>query len=350
MPFQLYAPGTRKGNKCYIARVYIADGSAGGRRVEASTGTTNNAAARRYAKDIERRLLAEEAPRPGDKVSFAEAARLYAAARSLELDNPKAYPWNDRRRGEVAAIARLVAVLGKRPIGEMTHADLVKAANELYGGRAAATKNREALRPAAAILHYAAYNGLCAWLKVKLFDEPGGKTRAVSVEIAGTLVAAAPAGPKRLLLVWLFRQGTRISDTLAVSWEDNLDLRRQTVRLRIGKADEWAEFALHPELLELLAAIPEAARRGRLFPWRTKSGVYRWLKPLAKGLGVGFTPHMARHSVGTWLNEGGAGLKTIMAALYHRDAKSSIRYQTADIEIVRAATAGFAPITVRKVS
>jgi integrase len=49
-------------------------------------------------------------------------------------------------------------------------------------------------------------------------------------------------------------------------------------------------------------------------------------------------PHMARHSLGTWLNASGAGLKTIMAALGHKDAKSSIRYQAADIEVVRAAS------------
>ena len=47
---------------------------------------------------------------------------------------------------------------------------------------------------------------------------------------------------------------------------------------------------------------------------------------------------MARHSLGTWLNASGAGLKTIMAALGHTDPKSSLRYQAADIETVRAAT------------
>jgi hypothetical protein len=50
-----------------------------------------------------------------------------------------------------------------------------------------------------------------------------------------------------------------------------------------------------------------------------------------------FTAHMARHSLGTWLNEDGAGLRTIMEALGHADVHSSIRYQSADVEIVRAA-------------
>ena len=73
-----------------------------------------------------------------------------------------------------------------------------------------------------------------------------------------------------------------------------------------------------------------------MFPWRQKTGVYKWLRPLRSELGLTFTPHMARHSVGTWLNAQGAGLRTIQATLRHADVKSSIRYQDADIEIVRA--------------
>jgi integrase len=195
------------------------------------------------------------------------------------------------------------------------------------------------MRLAAGVLHYAAENGMCAWLRVKLFKEARPKTRAVSRDIAGELVAAAPEGRHRLLLVWLFRMGTRITDTLRVNW-DGIDLQRQTVGLRIGKDDNWTELPLHPELIELLAAIPEAERDGRLWPnWTQKTAVYRWLRPLAAELEISFTPHMARHSLGTWLNESGAGLKTIMGALHHRDPKSSLRYQMADVEIIRAATA-----------
>jgi integrase len=60
---------------------------------------------------------------------------------------------------------------------------------------------------------------------------------------------------------------------------------------------------------------------------------------LAQQAGVYFTPHMGRHSVGTWLNEAGAGLKTIMQKLGHSDPKLSLRYQDADVEVVRAASA-----------
>lgn len=88
-------------------------------------------------------------------------------------------------------------------------------------------------------------------------------------------------------------------------------------------------------ILPLLANEPD--KTGAVFPWRTRSGVYKWLRPLCKRLGVKFTPHMARHYLGKELNRAGTGLKTIMGALDHSSATSPLRYQDADIEIVREA-------------
>lgn len=273
MPLTLFAPGARKGNRYWLVR-----GSYDGRRIELSTQTTDKMAARRFLRELERELATGQLPKPGEAVSFAEAAGLYAQFRGLDLVNPRAA--RGRARTDVVAIGRLIAALGKRPIGELRQADLVAAANRLYPERTAATRNREAMRPAAAILHYAARQGWCAWLRVELFREPRPRTRAVALDSAAALVAAAPAGPRRLMLVWLFRQGTRISDTLAVRW-DEIDLARQTVRLRIGKTDSWTELPLHPELVELLAAIPAAeragacGRAGRKRP-RSIAGCGRW--------------------------------------------------------------------------
>lgn len=57
-------------------------------------------------------------------------------------------------------------------------------------------------------------NRWCPWLRVQAFKQPKPKTRAASRGVASALLGAGPAGPKRLLLMWLFRIGTRISDTL----------------------------------------------------------------------------------------------------------------------------------------
>jgi len=77
MPIQLYAPGTRKGNKFWLARV-----SVNGRRAEVSSGTTDKAAAQRWAREFERKLALEDrTPRPGEAISFTYAAEKYLAYR-----------------------------------------------------------------------------------------------------------------------------------------------------------------------------------------------------------------------------------------------------------------------------
>lgn len=319
MPLRLIAPGTRKGNPFWIVR-----GTVGDRNIEVSAKTRDKAVARTFARDLERELLAGRVPRPGEALSFAAAADLYLA-------------WRDPEKADRQRISRLKIALGQRAVADIRQVDLVAAADLLQPGKTAASRNREVLRMAAAVLHYAAENGFCDWLRVKLFKEPAPATRAVSTDLAARLIAAAPAGPRRMLLLWLFHQGTRISQTLGLHWED-IDLPQQTFRLYDKKAQAWQVFPLHPEVFEELAAISDDNRGGRLWPWTQKTGVYRWLRPLARGLGVAFTPHMARHSLGTWLNQSGAGLRTIMGALGHKDAKSSIRYQAADVEMVRSAS------------
>ncbi|MFO1058498.1 MAG: tyrosine-type recombinase/integrase [Dongiaceae bacterium] len=261
-------------------------------------------------------------------MTFARAAGLYKT---------------DRNR-----IARLQAVLGKKLVSEIQHADLVDAADRLYPGRKNATKNRGAIKPAAAILHYAAKNRWCEWLRIERFAEDPVPTRASDDATARALLAALGeaeaaartphkrrlAAGKRLLVLWLFRHWNRVSDPLRPSWDD-IDLQRRTYRVLIGKTSTWREKPLDEEVWEVLANV--AAKEARLFPWRTRSGVYKWLRPLVCQFGLRFTPHMARHFGGKQLNRTGAGLKTIMGALDHADPQSSVRYQDADLEIVREA-------------
>lgn len=336
MPLKLIPPGKRKGNKFYLVR-----GQLNGRGYEISTQTTDRALAQECKAKLELAILRDSPPLPGQAVTFARAAELYCAWRDPHKD--------DRRR-----IGRISEALGGIQVADIRHADLVAAANRLFQGKLAATKNREVMRPAAAVLHYAANQGLCAWLRVALFKEPRPKTRAVDQEVAKILINSLPELPtfernrsaaylvrarikqqqKKLLLLWLFRQGPRISDALKIQ-VSQIDMKRRVVRVHIGKTDETIEQPLHDEVFEHLSKHRPAP--GRLFPWGARRAVYAWLKPYCQSLGIEFTPHMARHSLGKWLNEDGASLRQIMDTLHHADPKSSIRYQSTDLEVIRAA-------------
>ncbi len=315
MPLKLIAPGKRKGNRFYLVR-----GSVAGRRIEVSTETADKGAAERFAAELAVRLHAERQRGPdAETLTFMEAAQLY-----IDYRQPSKV---DRQR-----IAKVNGQIGARLVREIVHTDLVAAANFLYPGMTAATKNRHVMRPAASILHYAAENGFRDWLRVKLFKEPKPTTRAAGADVRKLLLANTK-GKKRLLILWLFKQGTRITDTLRIDWP-MIDLKAATVRLWISKTSEWRSFPLDEAVV---AALANENKDKPLWPWETRSGVYKWLRPLCKGLGAAFTPHMGRHSLGTDLNASGAGLKTIMGALGQDDPKSAARYATADLETVRAA-------------
>lgn len=314
MPVKLYPPGTRDN-----PRYWYAKGRVAGRHVEFSTEETDKDRAQIAAGEIVKRL-AEGGPAPKRRaVTFAYAADAYMAF--------KAPPKDDQRR-----IGKLVAALGAKKVRDIVHADLVTAADLLYPALKPSARNRNVITPASAILHYAAENGWCEWKRIKRFKEARPETRAIPKAAANLLIANAE-GKVRLLLIVLFGSGLRITDALQITWDD-IDLPAGTVRVRVGKTDRWRVFPLDPVVAAALANEP--TKEGRLFPWRTRWGAYKPLRALRKKIASRFTPHMARHSLGTWLNAAGAGLKTIMATLGHDDPKSSMRYQDADIEIVRA--------------
>lgn len=312
---KLIPPGKRKGNRFYIARGRIA-----GRQVEISTGTADKAAAERIASAA----LAELVKNPPAAAeiaggrTFRDAAQAYCAFRN---SGPR----------EIREVNRLIRQLGAMPLDDIRHADLVQAADALYPSHKQTSRNRLVIAPAAAILHYAAEQEWCAYRRFKRFKEPRAETRAVQITDARVLVEAA-SGHLRALLVFLFGQGMRVTDAIAVTWE-KIDLKAGTIEVRIGKTDQYRLKAIHPEAMAALAALPDdGGRAGKVFPYANRWAVYRALEPVLKAAGVAFTPHMARHSLGKWLNESGAGLRTIMDALDHADPKSSIRYQSTDVE------------------
>ncbi len=316
MSLRLYAPGTRKGNKTWLAR-----GSVGGRVYEIATGAGDEKSARRIAREFAARVAATP---NRDRLTFAEAARRYIAY--------KAPARNDKLR-----IDRLVEEIGGKRVRDIVAADLHDLAKRLYPVGAAATRNRNVLRPAVTILHHAASEGLCDWIRVRYFPEPRPRPRALTPDAAAALIAAAETPQQRLLLRWLFLQGTRISATLALDWLQ-LDLDRATVTLINNKgAGREETFALHPEVLADLRQVRE--RAGRVFAWSSRSSLRRWLPRIAAKAGVRFTPHMARHTLGTMMAANGETLRAIMGALGHSQASSSLIYQNGDVEMVRAAVA-----------
>jgi integrase len=321
MRLKLIAPGRRKGNRFWLLR-----GTIGGRRVETSTKATDRKDAKQFLADFVAAFASGRAPEPGSAVTFRKAAEHYIAEKKLA-------------KAEVRFLERLYPFIGDRLCHELRRADLISVADDLYPGGLAASKNRSVLTPASSVLHYAAEpeRGWCAWLKIARLEEVKPLPRSVAPSDAGKLLAHA-TGKERLLLTWLFRHGTRITQTLRVK-PDRVDLKAGTFDLLDTKSGQWLRLPLHDDVWELLANDEEFTRHQNpvLWPWQNRWQVYRALEPICAAAGIRFTPHQGRHSMASWLVDAGVDIKVVMEAGGWKDVRSVLVYAGQKVARVRAA-------------
>ena len=302
MPIKMYAPGTRKGNRFWVARVFI-----NGKRRESSTRETNEGRARRIAEGIERKL----ADGRGASKGIGALIESYIAARRPAKDDER-------------YLLNLKSYLGNRK--PITQADAEEAARLLYPGRSPATWNRQVFTPLSAVLrHY----GEPVVLKRPRVKPP--KHRAVSRAIRDTLINTA-SGDLKCLLTIMFYTGARISEAISLTWE-RVDLQRRILQLDVTKTGEHGWRAM-PEKL-FLELANRGSKDGRVLGWATRAGPRKALATLRKATGIAFTPHMARHTFATLLVDEGANLKDVMAAGGWRSLNSVNRYVADNVERVR---------------
>ena len=299
MGYSLYAPGKR-GRSWYL-RAYHR-----GQKHEVSTGKFDRADAEKFAIDFMAQLARDHiAPEAQLTTDFPTALAGYQA-----FAQPRAV--------DASLFKRLARYFGETPIDRIDHKAMVEAAHKLYPGRSNATKNRNVIVPMAAILHYA--GDLHRFPLFKVSER--SQREPANPDDVGRLMRALK-GHKRLVIAVLFETGLRITDAL------NLRARpgEGTPRIAsIDKTDERILLALSPELQAEIAASPRY--RGEfIFPWRTRSGVYKWLWPLRRKLKIEWYPHMSRHALATDLR---AGRIPDRAAADHggwKSVKSLHRYQ-----------------------
>lgn len=331
MSYKLYPPGTRRRRNASFNTTYVARGTIAGERFEVVTGQTSREAAAAWADKFVVELRGSaSAP---EVVSFAYAAAAYKA-------------YKQPRAQDEANIDRLAAYFRHKELGKIVGATLITAAHDLLPGRSNATKNRDVITPASAILHYAAEQKWCddarhrrLWVSRKSNRRPAAEDTVAKLianaDLSGTYkpqhnaYLKVPrqdrwAPHKRFLLAMLYETGLRISDLLELG-DEVLDLRRRQMTAGSAKNDDAAWIGLSRALVKLARETPRMSD-GRLFPWRTRSGVYKWLRPLVRKLGLTYTPHLSRHAMATDLRKSGMSRKDVANRGIWRDERSVDRY------------------------
>jgi integrase len=275
-------------------------GTVGGRRVRESSGTDNAKLAEEVRSARETKLLRDEhlgAPEP--KHSFAKAVRSY-------MDN--AGPHADATAHRVNRLLQHFGPAATCDDIDQARLDVACAAI-LRPNPAPATRLREIITPARAVLQHAAKRG---WCTARPFDtgkaSPARTEWLTPAEAAELVDAAAPH--LRPLLVFLLATGARLGEALSLDWRE-VDLPHARAILRETKNGKDRIVDLCPRAVAAIAALQ--ARAGRVFltmrgdayaekqvqgGGQIKTG---WRSALRRsGIDREVSPHSLRHTWASW--------------------------------------------------
>lgn len=294
-------------------------GTIGGRRIRESTGTDSRKIAerKRAAREIEIERNAIHGA-PAAALSFAAAVQAY-----LE-DQP-------RTSGTERRVDRLVLHFGRgATCKDVTQAALEEAAKTLLrSGHSPATRLREIVAPARAVLIFAADRDWCPAPRLKVKVKQVSRTEWLTPHQVDTLAAVAKPHLRPLIL-FLAGTGARMSEALRLDWMD-VDLTHGRAVLRETKNGSDRPVILPPQVIAALAAIKGRDRQvfrddqGHAYrdargsgaggqvrrAWATaclKAGLPGQLRKVARSDRASLvkqfhplhTPHSLRHTWATW--------------------------------------------------
>lgn len=303
VPYRLIPPGRRS---CWYIR-----GTFGGCRHDCSTGQTDQEAATIWAANYYAGVISNPLPKPGQTVTFDRATEAFIA-------------WKRPNRSEEKLLRTVASWFNKKPLAEVMHAHAVEAANALKPRATGPTRNRKIIVPIAAVMHYAAKQGWVEYRRFEKFRESRRSPRAPASDAAVAALMAETTGYKQAILAVLYETGLRVTDAINIEWAA-VNLPAGRLLARAGKTDDRVAIPLSAALVAMLANLPKSPRY--VFPWRTRRGVYAWLKPLCERLGVTYTPHQSRHALATAALEAGIPDREAADLGAWSDTRSLHRYQ-----------------------
>lgn len=227
--------------------------------------------------------------------------------------------------GERRYLAPLLKHFKGRRVGGIKPGEVREAALKLYPTASAATRNRQAIVPARAVINHAHSMGWCQPIRVELFEvRKSRKNRPVDRAWMDAFMARADAdGLPHLSACVLFmhQTGARVSEAVRLMGE-HVDLGRRVAVLERTKTDEWSVRHLTSELVLRMAAL--GVEEGEpVFRYTDRCAVTRRMKEVCKRAEIEpRSSHAAgRHSFGTNAMEAGAHVKAAMEAGGWKSAK-----------------------------
>ena len=229
--------------------------------------------------------------------------------------------------GEARYLAPIVAHLGDRPIRAIYPYDLREMAERLYPTASGATRNRQALTPARAVMLHAYDRGWCDLIRIKSFkvDRPKRKRPASQIWLHSFCRQAERDGLPHLagLVLFMATTGARISEAIALRWSE-VDLTGRTALLIKTKTGTNSTRYLTDDVAERLRGLQAGrGRQDRVFRYSSRFSVSERLKAVCRRADIPYkSPHLCgRHTFATTAIELGVDIGTAMAAGEWRSSK-----------------------------
>jgi integrase len=272
MPLTLYKRG----------KIWHYRGTVAGRLIRRSTRTANKATAQRIASERENREWKGRFDGPGAVLTFAQAAMMYRQAQKA-----------------TRFLNRVEDYWGDTPVLQITGGAIRSAAIKVYPNASGATRNRQFVVPAQAIINHASSLGQCPPVKVERFPVPKkAKDYATWEWIEAFMAAANPH--LGALACFMFLTGARISEALSVRWEDvNFQARRVLIRQTKLSGEERHAHLPQP----LVVAIANIERKGdTVFRYSSRDTAKpQWRKAIKRAGIKQLSFHACRHGFATGL-------------------------------------------------
>lgn len=277
MPVKIFR---RPGSKIYSYR-----GTTTAGRFRGSTGTTDKARAAEIAAEKETEQWEGHLHGPEAVLTFAKAALLYTAAGK-----------------ETRFLLKVAGYFKDTLVKGIKSGTIKQMAIDLYPNCTAATRNRQGIVPAQAVINHCAELGKCSLIRVRRFKEEKKIKKPVTLPWLDTFCAHAEPHIAALA-VFMFATGCRISEAQRLEWKD-IDFPSRNVLIRKTKAKKQRQPHMPQRLLVALANLPRDAkgpfsRPSRTLRWQWDRAIERTIEAVP-----GFTRltfHSCRHGLATKL-------------------------------------------------
>jgi integrase len=283
MPLKIYR---RKGSAVWHYR-----GTLTGHRLRGSTGASDKEAATRIASEVENKFYKRGLAGETEVLTWPKAVALYlSAGKSSKYLVPLSRYWGDAQ------------------VKDMNAGSIRQAALDLYASAKNSTRNRQVIVPTQAVINHCADLSLCPPLRMKRFKVETKIKKPVTKEWIDAFRANADRADIGVLALFMFATGSRISEALAVQWND-VNFQRRAVLIRQTKLGNERLAHLPTNLFLALANLPRD-RKPFAFAGHS-SALAAWERTIERAKIEPLTFHSCRHGFATALLHRGVDVVTI---------------------------------------